>query len=210
MIPHFLRTTLIVLLAGAAAPAQVVINEINYDPADHTRATEFIELHNPGAQPVDVSGWQLEDAVTFVFPAGTSIPAGGFFVVAENAAAFQAQFGSAPGGVFTGTLKNSGDRVRLRNASAALIDQVDYAAGFPWPTAAKGGGSSMELLNPALDNDLGGSWRSSGGGVTPFNPTPGAQNSVFVANAPPQIRQVAHAPGSGVRRELHRGRFRVS
>ncbi|MEO8350861.1 MAG: lamin tail domain-containing protein [Chthoniobacteraceae bacterium] len=194
MISKFIPIALIVLMAGAAASAQVVINEINYDPADHTRATEFIELHNPGAQPVDVSGWRIEDAVTFVFPNGVTIPAGGFFVVAENAAAFQAQFGSAPGGVFTGTLKNSGERVRLRNGSATVIDQVDYAAGFPWPTAAKGGGSSMELLNPALDNDLGGSWRSSGGGVTPFTPTPGAQNSVFTTNAPPQIRQVAHTP----------------
>jgi CotH kinase protein/Lamin Tail Domain len=45
----------------------------------------------------------------------------------------------------------------------------------------------MQLINPALDNDLGGSWRSA-------PPTPGAVNAVFAANAPPQLRQVDHLP----------------
>ncbi|MFT4546758.1 MAG: hypothetical protein ACI9MB_000703, partial [Verrucomicrobiales bacterium] len=39
--------------------------------------------------------------------------------------------------------------------------------------------------NPLLENDLGGAWRSA-------RPTPGAQNSVFAANAPPSVRQVGH------------------
>ncbi|HZJ17781.1 MAG TPA: lamin tail domain-containing protein [Chthoniobacteraceae bacterium] len=147
----------------------VVINEIYYDPPDNTKAIEFVELHNPDAQPVDVSGWRLEDGVTFFFPTATSIPAGGYFVIAENSAAFQAQFGFAPGGVFTGGLSSDGERLQLRNSVGALVDEVTYSAGFPWPTAAKGAGASMELINAALDNDLGGSWRSSG---TPDNPEP--------------------------------------
>jgi hypothetical protein len=140
----------------------VVINEIHYKPPDNTKPIEFIELHNPGAATVDLAGWRLEDGVLFNFPAGKSIPAGGYFVVAQNAAAFQAQFGFAPGGIFTGGLNSVGERLQLRNAAGTLVDEVNYGVGFPWPTAAKGGGSSMELINPALDNDLAGSWRSSG------------------------------------------------
>ena len=41
-------------------------------------------------------------------------------------------------------------------------DRVDYDSGFPWPSAASGAGSSMELIHPSLQNDLGGSWRSAG------------------------------------------------
>ena len=39
----------------------VVINEIHYQPANKTKLEEFIELHNPGAAAVDVSGWRMED-----------------------------------------------------------------------------------------------------------------------------------------------------
>ena len=157
------------LLFAAGAHAQVVINEIYYDPPDNTKLTEFVELHNPGATPVSVAGWRLEDGAAFTFPGGATIPAGGYFVAAQNAAAFQAQFGFAPGGVFVGALSSDGERLQLRNASGILVDEVTYGSGFPWPTAAKGAGSSAELIHPSLDNDLGGSWRSSG---LPDNPVP--------------------------------------
>ena len=159
------------LICGATTSfaQSVVINEIFYDPPDNTQPIEFVELHNPGAQAVDVSGWRLEDGVAFSFPGTTSIPAGGYFVIAENSAAFQARFGFAPGGVFTGGLSSDGERLQLRNSVGTLVDEVTYGVGFPWPTAAKGTGSSMELIHAALDNDLGGSWRSSG---TPDNPAP--------------------------------------
>jgi hypothetical protein len=179
------------LLAGllAVGQAQVVINEIHYDPSDRTKRAEFVELHNANAAPVNVGGWQLDDAVTFVFPSNTVIPAGGYLVVAENASAFQAEFGVVAGGVFIGSLSNQGELFQLKDLNAVLQDEVTYGVGFPWPTKAKGGGGSMELLNPALDNDLGGSWRTSA-----TKGTPGVQNSVFAQNAPPAIRQVQHVP----------------
>src|SRR5687767_15028559 len=42
-----------------------------------------------------------------------------------------------------------------------VIDQVDYQLGFPWPTVGDLPGYSIELVNPAFDNDLGGNWRRS-------------------------------------------------
>ena len=105
-----------VLLIGfaAVAEAQVVINEIHYDPSDKTKPLEFVEFHNPSGQAINVGGWRLDDGVGYVFPANTLIPAGGYFVVAQNAAAFQAQFGFVPGGVFTGSLSNQGERLPSR------------------------------------------------------------------------------------------------
>jgi len=149
-------------ILGAPGLAQsVVINEINPDPADKMKPTEFIEFHNPGAAAVDISGWVLDDAVDFVFPAGTTIPAGGYAVVAANPAVFQTAYGFAPLGPWTGNLSNQGERIRLRTGAGVLVDEVNYGAGFPWPTAAFGGGASMELIHPSLDNDLGGSWRAA-------------------------------------------------
>ena len=91
-----------------------------------------------------------------------SIAAGGYFVVAQQAGAFQAQFGLAPGAVYSGKLSSQGERICLLDSTSTLVDEVDYGVGFPWPTATKGQGSSMELIHPSLDNSLGGSWRASG------------------------------------------------
>ena len=92
-------------------------------------------------------------------------------------------------GSWDGKLANDGENVTLRNAAGGVVDRVDYRMGFPWPVAPAGQGPSMELLHPAIANDLGGSWRSSGAW-----PTPGVENAVRTDNAPPRMRQVAHTP----------------
>ena len=71
------KRVLVVLVFACAALtastlAQVVINEIHYNPpgADGTVLLEFIELHNRGASAVDISNWRLTfGALPFVFPA---------------------------------------------------------------------------------------------------------------------------------------------
>ena len=159
--PPLLLRAFAALAVVFSAHAQVVINEINYDPADPTKALEFVELFNAGATAVNLSGWRMENAVDFVFPNGTSIAPGGYVVVAENPAVFQARYGFAPLGPWTGSLSNDGERVQIRNAAAAVVDQVNYGIGFPWPTAAKGAGGTLERIHPGLEADLGGNWRAS-------------------------------------------------
>ncbi|HYO24065.1 MAG TPA: lamin tail domain-containing protein, partial [Lacipirellulaceae bacterium] len=141
----------------------VVINEFHYNPDNSTELVEFVELHNTGAAAVDLSGWRLDEAVDFTFPAGASIAAGGYLVVTQDAADFQVKFGFAPFGQWESgdKLANEGETIELRNAAGGLVDGVSYAPGFPWPTSGDFG-SSVELVNPALDNSLAGNWRSSG------------------------------------------------
>ena len=127
-----------------------------------TRSIGFIELHNPTAAAVDISGWRINDGVEFVFPAVTSLPAGGYICVAQNPTHFQERFVRTAFGPWTGTLATNGERIRVVDASGGLVDEVNYEAGFPWPTAARGGGESAERIHPLLDPDLGGSWRASG------------------------------------------------
>ena len=143
------------------ARAEVVINELHYDPADKTVPLEFVELHNTAATNVSLSGWHLTSGIDFVFPSGAQIPARGFLVVAENPAALQTAFNVPALGPFAGSLSNEGERLVLRDAAGATVDEVTYGVGFPWPTASRGAGASLELLHPALDNDLAGSWRAS-------------------------------------------------
>lgn len=156
-------STFTTLAFNAASP---VISEIHYGPADDPIGGpvqhEFVEIHNPGDSTVNLGGWTLTDAVTFAFPSGTLLEPGAYLCVAQNPTAFQAKFGFAPLGPFTGKLSNEGDNVVLSNAMGITMDEVGYQSGFPWPTSARGTGPSMELIHPSMDNSLGGSWRSGG------------------------------------------------
>ena len=142
-----------------------VINEIHYHPADDATLgplpLEFIELHNPGDTTVDLSNWKLANGITFTFPAATSLAPGGYLVVAQDPAILLSKYSVTALGPWVGKLSNSGDTIELRDATNVLKDTVSYQPGFPWPTSANGSGPSIELMNPALDNDLGGSWRAS-------------------------------------------------
>ena len=186
---------------------QIVINEIHSDPDLKVEQVEFVELYNAGDEAVDLSGWYFSRGIDFTFPPGASLEPNSYLVVVEDStpldpnttssADFTAKWpGVTPAGVFVGKLENDGETIELNNADGQEIDQVDYQLGFPWPTVGDavpdtppgGTGRSMQLVNPAFDNDLAGSWRSA-------YPTPKAKNTtVFANNIPPHIRQVEHNP----------------
>ncbi|NQU19688.1 MAG: lamin tail domain-containing protein, partial [Candidatus Nealsonbacteria bacterium] len=177
--------------AAANRPGDVAINEIHLNPDVDTEQVEFVELHNWGSRAMDLSGWSFTDGVSYTFPPDTNLAAGGYLVVSQDPAAVQAKFGVASLGPYIGQLNNDGEKLALRDAAGDMRDEVDYQLGFPWPTVGDAPGSSFELIHPAMDNDLGGSWRSSDAAI---GPTPGAASSVLATVAPPQMRQVQHTP----------------
>ena len=155
----FLRAAAIVFPGLCAFAAErVVINEIHYDPKDK-RPLEFVELHNAGDAPAKLDGWRLDK---FVFSAGTVIAPGGFLVVAQDTAALEKEFGVKAVGPFVGKLSNEGEKLTLANASGQVVEAVDFGAGFPWPSASAGLGSSLERIHPLADAARPGHWRASG------------------------------------------------
>jgi len=183
-------------------PPAVVINELHTNPDVANDLVEFVELYNAGTAPVDLAGWQFTEGVFYTFPDGASLPAGGYLVVAQYPdfllnRYFGGRLGVREGVVFGpygGALDGEGERVVLCDPGGNVVDEVDYGLGFPWPTVGDplvetqpGSGCSLQLVNPAFDNDLGGSWRSS-------FPSPAAANHVLAENVPPHIRQVKHSP----------------
>ena len=122
---------LLMFLSASALAAEVVINEIHYDPGDNTLKTEFIELWNSGQAGVDLSGWSLANAVNFTFTNGTQLAAGGFLVIAEDPDAIFAEYAVLALGPYEGKLSNEGDHLELRDGSGALQDEVQYQPKFP-------------------------------------------------------------------------------
>ncbi len=94
----------------------VVINEVLSHSAPPMQ--DAIELHNPAAQPVDLSGWFLSDQLSelkkFRIPDGTRLAAGGFVVFYEY------QFNRGPLNSTSFALNSArGDQLYLSAADAA-------------------------------------------------------------------------------------------
>ncbi len=157
-----------VLATFSAARAAIVFNEVHPSPDVKQERVQFLELANTGVAAVALDGWYVTGGVEYRFPAGASIAAGGYAVIAQDPAALAAKFGATGAfGPWTGNLTGRSDVVVLHDATGTAIDKLSYQLGFPWPTVGDAPGNSVELINPSLDRDLGGNWRAStaGGGA---------------------------------------------
>lgn len=116
--------------AAPKPPGQVLINEILANEPGSNTAGEFVELVNTGGASVDLSGWSVADStmVRHTFAAGTTLAAGGTLVVFGALSAAPA--GITAVGASTGTLglSNSGDTVKLFNASSTTVDAFTYGS----------------------------------------------------------------------------------
>ncbi|MCB9669688.1 MAG: lamin tail domain-containing protein [Alphaproteobacteria bacterium] len=172
-------------LSALCAHAAIVINELLPDPAGTDGGNEWVELHNSGAAPVDLAGWQVEAgtsslAVKHTF-APVSIPAGGFLLLGEELV--PADVVMAPGArLGLGNAGSSGDAVRLLDAAGNVVDTVIYGPdnsdGFvddagavpsvvpPVPSS----GVSLARAADGADTNTASDW------VPLSPPTPGAPN----------------------------------
>ena len=169
---------------------------------------EWIEIHNPTSEAIDLTAYSFEKGVNFTFPALT-LPANGYLVIVADVAEFNMNFPGVANvvGPWEGKLSNSGETITLVDAAGMEVDEVRYADEGDWATRARGplyrnhegwtwvaehdgGGRSLELINPALSNKSGQNWASSvsDGG------TPGSVNSVASTDIAPLIRDVQHRP----------------
>jgi spore coat protein H len=156
----------------------LVINEVNYNAADAFDPGDWVELHNPSAVPVALGGLEFHDeGHIFAIPAGATIAPGGYVVLAESLADFQALFPGVDAviGDLGFGFAGSGELLQLVGEDGEVLDAVSYDDAPPWPVEPDGNGPTLELRDPGLDNTLPGSWAASAG-----HGSPGAINSVTV------------------------------
>ncbi len=210
---HLVAQTSVTLGAANSGPVvgPVVISEIMYHPPDvlvngaywDNDEDEFIELQNISGSSVNLfdpqyptNSWRLRDAVEFEFPAGVTVPAGGYVLVVgfdpANAAAleaFRAANNVASGtpiyGPWKGRLDNDTASIELTrprtpeppgspNAGEVrqvLVDKVKYRDTAPWPAGLPDGlGASIGRIDVAAYGNDPANWRTSP--RTPGSPLP--------------------------------------
>lgn len=197
-----------ILVSALPLSAQsVLITEIFHHPASTNLLEQYVELHNPGGTPVDISGWKFVNGVRFTLPASTTIPAGGYLAVAADAATFIQKHPGVNNFVAGWPAPLEGHTLELDDNAGGVVQSVTFAtegdwaqrrigaptyghSGWEWYAEHDGLGKSLELINPSLPNSLAQNWASS---VTPGG-TPGRANSVAASNVAPLVSEVSHFP----------------
>lgn len=186
---------LILIFVCSIMQAQVVINEIHYNPPDDDLEDgsyrEFVELYNQSNAAVDLTGYQFDNGIVYTFPAGTTIQPLSYIVVAKNTSTrYWRNLSYRLIGPYEGKLSNSGERLTLKNAGNTVVDSFSYGDSAPWVQGADGYGSSLERIHPSLSAEDYHSWRASLNEAG----TPGRQNSVYGISSHPLITKVRIEP----------------
>jgi hypothetical protein len=169
--------------SGAGPGAAIRVNEFMTGSAG-VASNEFVELFNAGSSAADVAGFKVayrsaagtSDITLATIPAGTTIPAGGFYLLGGSGylglrAADQS---------FSAALASTGGGLAVRDSTGAILDSVGYgdstnafveahAATAPPATAAPGN-SSDRLPDGHDTNDNAADFSVSS------TPSPGAAN----------------------------------
>lgn len=166
----------------------IIVSELMYNPPMLNGVSgeefEFIELHNTSNSSVNLFGLHLADGIEFTFPAGSSIAANGYAVLAKNTAQFNAKY---PGIVVLGqygptnSLSNGGETVSLLDANNGVVFSVTFDDVASWPLESDGAGNSLVPLNPQsfttpTNASNGSEWRKS----TNIGGSPGAIDPVNI------------------------------
>ena len=149
---------LTVTYTGSDLRADLVINEwmasnqsTLADPSDGS-FDDWIELHNPGAIPADLSGWFLSDdpgnPFKFQIPDGFSIPAGGYLLVWADEELAQNDLALRPDLHVAFKLGAGGESILLSAPDGTLVDQVDFDRQSPDKTMGRSGDEIVALANP--------------------------------------------------------------
>jgi len=159
---------------------------------------EWMELYNTTNTPVALNGWVLKsetDGSPNITLTGT-IGAFGFYLiertddgtVSDITADFKGSFG-------TGGLKNTGEKLVLKDGSGNIQDVVDGSSAWFDKGTASPDYKSMERVNPKQSGNNATNWATNNGTTknghdaagNPINGTPKSANSVYVALKPSTV-----------------------
>jgi hypothetical protein len=178
----------VTLTVTAAFPVKV--NELRLRTTTNS-TNQFVELFNAYSAPVDIGGWTVvyrsrtgsTDTTMATIPAGTMIPAGGFYLLGRSGNGTTTGYVGPPTAdqTFTTSLNTtSGAGVGIRDTIGILVDSVRYGTATnalvegspaPLPPNTADPGSSIVRLPDGHDTD-----NNATDFTVTSTPTPGGPN----------------------------------
>ena len=177
------------VIAEAAMPGDIIINEILYDP--FVGGEDFVELYNRSSKVInletlritsgDYETQQLNDITTittedvFLFP-------GEFIVLTESLEAVMSQYYSPSPSVFINVASMpaynvDNDIAAIVDSSLTVIDRLSYNDTWQFPLLNDSKGVSLERINPDKPAQDSTNWHSAAESVG--FATPGYRNSQY-------------------------------
>ena len=146
-------------------PSELLITEIQYHPAADKDSGDWFELYNASGAPLNLSGWIFrdeEDQHAFLLP-DMVLQAGASLAVCQDDSKFRLFHPAtvASVGNFKFGLDNGSDSLRLYRPDGTVALSMAFDDVAPWPEAADGGGSTLQLINLQSDPSLPASWKAS-------------------------------------------------
>ncbi|MCH8046962.1 MAG: lamin tail domain-containing protein, partial [Planctomycetes bacterium] len=161
---------------------------------------EFIEIFNTSSSAISLMNWEIGKGVGYRFADDASIGAGQSLVIlsfnpqfagnSEKLAGVMAAYNFAPGtvilGGYSGSLDNTGERLRLFRPDVPptdepgfipllIEDEIRFSPLAPWPTGASASGESLTRRSDEAWSNAPTNWQAA-------TPTPGSTTfSGFVA-----------------------------
>lgn len=142
----------------------LVFSEIMYNPHSNGDDYEFLEIYNAGSTTATIGGLKVKDEANFnVTLPEMTLAAGSTMLLATNAQVagpfYNRSFIDIPGtGNFLG---NGGETLQILNSTNQVLLSVFYDDASPWSLLPDGTGPSLELKNPATDNNNGENWKAA-------------------------------------------------
>lgn len=183
-------SSVFLLLMFVSLNGQVVINE--FCTANYTDWTisgeneDWVELYNPTAAPVNISGFYLSDnplnPQKWPFPAGSIVPANGFMLVLLSGTGdYNPSFLGYRNTNFKIT-QTAGESLLLSNTSGTILEQYNlgvigaFQANHSYGRTTDGGATWAIHTDPSQENSNGGTTYSSYASKPVFGQTAGYYN----------------------------------
>lgn len=175
--------------AGGPTPESlitVVINEIGWMGTEKSPSDEWIELYNAAGYPVSLDGWILKsetDSSPNINLNGTINSHDYYLIERTNDETISDITANLTTSFGTGGLKNTGEKLVLRDQNGDAKDSVDGSSG--WYAGENSTKSSMERINPKENGGRSNNWATNDGitkngldaGNNKISGTPKARNS---------------------------------
>ncbi len=161
------------------------ISELMYHPRPaegeeyNKEEYEFVELINIGDSNLDLGGIRFTEGIYFEFPQGAWLAGGARALLIKNHDAFASRYSIDDGvpvfGPYEGRLSNSGETIKLEDATSSTI--LEFAYNDAWYRITDGDGFSLTVVDvfgtSHKDWGVKGTWRAS----TYKDGTPGADDA---------------------------------